>query len=33
MYAALAEDLPVVQGIDEAIEWVNQLVAEIDDAR
>ena len=33
MYAALAEDLPVVQSIDEAIEWVNQLVAEIDDAR
>ena len=33
MYAALADGLPVVQGIDEAIEWVNKLVAEIDGAR
>ncbi len=33
MYAALAEELPVVQSVDEAIEWANELVAKIDDAR
>ncbi len=33
MYAALAEDLPVLQDIDEAVEWVNELVARIDSAR
>lgn len=33
MYAALAEGLPVVQCVDEAVEWVNRLVAEIDGAR
>ena len=33
MYAALAEGLPVVQGVDEAVEWFNRLVAEIDGAR
>lgn len=33
MYAVLAEGLPVVQGVDEAVEWVNRLVAEIDGAR
>ncbi len=33
MYAALADGLPVVHGIDEAVEWVNELVARIDNAR
>ncbi len=33
MYASLAEGLPVLQDIDEAIEWVNELVVEINDAR
>ena len=33
MYAALAEGLPVLQDVDEAIRWVNEFVARIDGAR
>lgn len=33
MYAALAEGLPVLQDVDEAIRWANELVARIEDAR
>lgn len=33
MYAALAEGLPVLQDVDEAIRWANEFVARIDDAR
>lgn len=33
MYAALAEGLPVLQDVDEAIRWTNEFVARIDAAR
>lgn len=33
MYAALAEGLPVLQDVDEAIRWANEFVARIEDAR
>ena len=33
MYAALAEGLPVLQDVDEAIRWANEFVARIDEAR
>ena len=33
MYAALAEGLPVLQNVDEAIRWANEFVARIEDAR
>ena len=33
MYAALAEGLPVLQDVDEAIRWANEFVARIDGAR
>ena len=33
MHAALADGLPVAQGVDEAVEWVNRPVVEIDGAR
>ena len=33
MYATLAEGLPVLQDVDEAIRWVNEFVARIDGAR
>lgn len=33
MYAALAEGLPVLQDVDEAIRWANEFVARIDAAR
>lgn len=33
MYAALAESLPVLQDVDEAIRWANEFVARIEDAR
>lgn len=31
-YAAAAEGLPVLQGLDEAVEWTNELVASLHDA-
>ena len=33
MYAALAEGLPVLQDVDEAIRWANEFVARIEEAR
>ncbi len=33
MYAALAEGLPVLQDVDEAIRWANEFVARIDGVR
>ncbi len=33
MYAELAEGLPVIQDIDGAIQWANEMVAKIDGAR
>lgn len=33
MYASLAEGLPVLQDVDEAIRWANEFVARIEDAR
>lgn len=33
MYAALAEGLPALQNVDDAIRWANEFVARIEKAR